>query len=83
MEWIFTGHLLYGRYPSKKVWGRAGAAEEKKVNRSAFPVCASISGRLAVHERKSMSAGDIIRYKSVSDGGGDERRGCGRGCCFK
>ena len=51
MEWIFIGHLLYGRDPSKKVWGREGAAEEKKVNRSAFPVCASISGRLAVHDK--------------------------------
>ena len=52
MEWIFIGHLLYGRDPSKKVWGREGAAEEKKVNRSAFPVCASISGRLAVHDKE-------------------------------
>jgi len=33
--------------------------------------------------RRSISAGNIIGYKSVSDGGGDERRGCGRGCCFK
>ena len=32
--------------------------------------------------RKSISAGDIIRYKSISDGGGDERRGCGQ-VCFK
>lgn len=82
----WSGYLLGACYTAGTRLRRSGVGrvqQREKVNRSAFPVCASISGRLAVHERKSISAGDIIRYKSISDGGGDERRGCGGTCCFK